>query len=77
MALQLTDRWGPKLSNLPETGMGYQIATVVLKDGREFPQTIIIGGLISQIRGLSEIPFIEEEIADFIITHDKWDWNRE
>jgi hypothetical protein len=75
--LTLSKRWGERLSNLPETGMGYQVATVVLKDGREFPQTRITEAVITKIRGLNEIPFTEEEIADIIITHDKWDWNQE
>jgi hypothetical protein len=75
--LRLSKKWAETLSKLPETGMDYQIATVVLKDGRQFPQTAIVGGLIAQIRGLSDIPFSEGDIADFIITHDKWDWSHE
>lgn len=54
--------------------MGYQIVSVFLKDGRRFDQTVIVGGTIGQIKGIAGIPFTEDEIADIIVTHDKWDF---
>lgn len=70
--LQLSDKWGPKLTSQPETGMGYQIASIVLEDGTRWDQALIEDGHITRIRGLSSIPFSEDQIADIIITHDKW-----
>jgi len=58
----------------PETGTGYCIATARLKDGREYRQVVINSGYVSQIRGYSDIPFVEEEIDYFVVTHDKWDF---
>jgi len=55
--------------------MGYQVVSVILQDGRRFDQTAVVGGVISEIRGLDEIPFTESEIAQIILTHDKWDFN--
>ena len=57
--------------------MGYQIATVVLKNGRRFDQVVIVEGLITKIRGRQGIPFTEDEIAEIILTHDKWDWSKD
>lgn len=69
--LQLSQRWTPRLVSQPETGMGYQIVTVFLRDGRHFDQVLIDGNVITKIRGLAQIPFAEEEITDIVVTHDK------
>ena len=68
--LQLSDKWGPRLARQPETGMGYQIATVVLSDGRRFNNVLIQEGLITRIKNLNIIPFTESEIIDIIVTGD-------
>jgi len=57
--------------------MGYHIVSILLKDGRQFNQVVVVEGRITQIRGLTGIPFGEEDIADVILTHDKWDFNAE
>jgi len=57
--------------------MGYQVASVILKDGRRFDQVVIVEGTISQIKDINDIPFSEDEIADIVVTHDKWDFNAE
>jgi hypothetical protein len=59
----------------PETGMGYWVATAILKDGREFKQVIVNSGYVTQVKGHSHIPFKEGDIDRFIITHDKWDFS--
>ena len=68
--LQLSDKWGPVLTRQRETGMGYQIAMVVLRDGRRFNDVLIQEGLITRIKGLAMIPFSESEITDIIVTGD-------
>lgn len=68
--LQLSDKWGPRLAEQPETGMGYQIATVILSDGRRFKDVLIQAGVIARIKGLTVIPFGEAEIADIVVTGD-------
>lgn len=70
--LQLKEKWGPRLTSQPETGMGYQVTTIFLRDGRRFEQVMIVEGLITRIRGRSDIPFNEEDIEDIVVTHDKW-----
>jgi hypothetical protein len=60
---------------LPETGMTYTVATVVLKDGRRFQQAVICDGAVGPIRGIDGIPFTEDEIAEIVPTHDTWDFD--
>jgi hypothetical protein len=75
--LKLSSRWVNYLKSQPETGMGYQIVSVILKDGRRFDQAAIILPYIGGVRGFDDIPFKEEEIDQIIVTHDKWDWSNE
>ena len=75
--LQLSDKWGPKLVSQPETGMGYQVASIILKDGSRYDQVLIEAGFITRIRGSKTIPFCEDQIADIVITHDKWNFATE
>ena len=75
MTLKLNQKWSDYLYHKPETGMGYQIATVMLKDGRRFERVVVDGNVeISEIFGHTNIPFTDEDIADIIVTHDKWDF---
>ena len=62
--IKLSEKWAPRLVNQPETGMGYQIATVSLADGREFDNVIIVGGVITSVGGSEKIPFSEDQIND-------------
>ena len=75
--LKVSSDWARFLVNQPETGMDYQITSVFLKDGRRFDQVVIVGGHITRIKGIKEIPFSEHDIADIVVTHDKWDFNSE
>jgi hypothetical protein len=69
--LQLSSKWAEFFRSRPETGMGYVIVTVVLKDGRRFPRTAVTGSTIGSIEGSPVIPSTEDEIAEFIVSHDK------
>ena len=75
--IALSKRWATYLVSLPETGIGYQVASVLLTDGRKFDQVIIDSGYVTRIRGHREIPFTEAEIVEITITHDKWNWKEE
>ena len=66
--LELSERWAPTLIGQPETGMGYQITTIILTDGREYPGVTIAGGIVTEVPGHSVIPFKDEEIADIVVT---------
>ena len=70
----LTGKLASELASKPETGMGYQVVTVVLKDSQRFDQVVVVQGQVSGIRGRKDIPFGMEDIAQIILTHDKWDF---
>ena len=67
--IKLSAKWAPVLLMQPETGMGYQVATVTLTDGRTFCQTRIVGGFITAIGNSEIIPFAEREIASIMVDH--------
>lgn len=48
-------------------GMGYQIAPIVLKDGRIFDHVVIVGGVITSVANNVEISFCEEEIDRIVV----------
>jgi len=75
--IELSTKWATELASKPETGMGYQIVSVVLKDGKRFDQVAVVEGRISEIRGRKDIPFTEDQIAEIVLTHDKWNFNAE
>jgi hypothetical protein len=75
--MALSSKWATELASKPETGMGYQVVSVILKSGRKFDQVAVVGGRITEIRRRKDIPFTEDQIAQILLTHDKWDFNAE
>jgi hypothetical protein len=71
MMLALSNKWAPILVSQPETGMGYQVASVFLVDGREFDHVTIVGGFITKIGISTEIPFREADIERIVVNHGK------
>ena len=74
---QFTGKLMPAVKALPETGMGYTVASITLTDGRKFDQAIIDSGYVTRVRGLPNIPFAEADVAEIKATHEKWDWKHE
>jgi hypothetical protein len=73
----LSREWASRLRVLPETGMGYQVVSVTLNDGRKFEQVVIDSGFITRVRGYTDIPFAASDITEITVTHDKWDWKED
>lgn len=69
--LELSEKWTRVLSSQPETGMGYQVVTVSLKDGRQFKRVLVVGGRVVSVDGDASVPFGEPEIDDIVVTHEK------
>jgi hypothetical protein len=57
-----------------ETGIGYQIVSVELKDGRCFDQVVVSECCIIEVRGYAEIPFAPHEVALVSINHKRWNF---
>jgi hypothetical protein len=49
--------------------MGYQICSVLLKDGRRIERVTVSSGIITKVEGFGAIPFAESDIQDIIVTH--------
>lgn len=57
-----------------ETGIGYQIVSVELKDGRCFDQVVASEGCIIEVRGCKEIPFAPDDVAVVSVNHKRWNF---
>jgi hypothetical protein len=59
--------------NAPESGMGYTIVTVYLKDGTFYEKATLCEGRLT-IRTYFELPFSEKDIEKRKATQDKSRW---
>ena len=57
------------LKEVGETGIGYQVVSVQLRDGRTFDQVVTSEYCIIEVRGYKEIPFAAEDIASLSVNH--------
>jgi hypothetical protein len=57
-----------------ETGIGYQVVSVALKDGRCFDQVATSEGYIIEVRGYREIPFATNDVASVAVNHKRWNF---
>jgi hypothetical protein len=62
------------LKRATETGIGYQVVSVELKDGRFFDQVVASEGCIIEVRGYKEIPFMSDEVSSVIVNHKHWNF---
>lgn len=68
--LRLSKRWAATLARERETGMGYQVVTILLEDGRRYDGVVVVNGIISPVAGTDSIPFAEADIESVRVTHD-------
>lgn len=68
--LYLSKKWADVLARERETGMGYQIVSIFLADGRRYDGVTVVGGMVSKVAGSTSIPFAEEDIERIVVTHD-------
>lgn len=62
------------LKGVEETGIGYQVVSVQLKDGRIFEQVAISEGCIIEVRGYKEIPFSADDVVSASVNHKRWNF---
>ena len=63
-----------QLKGARETGIGYQIVSVKLRDGRSFDQVVTSEGCVIEVRGYEEIPFAPEDVASVMVNHKRWNF---
>jgi len=64
------------LNSQKQTGPGYQVVAVHLKDGRQFDQVIASEGCIIAVRGYGELPFQTEEVSSVTVNHKDWNFKK-
>lgn len=57
-----------------ETGIGYLVVSVELRDGRCFEQVLASEGCIIEVRGHKEIPFGSQDLASVRVNHKRWNF---
>jgi hypothetical protein len=62
------------LKRAGETGIGYQVVSVELRDGRKFDQVVTSECCVIEVRGHKEIPFNPEEVASVSVNHKHWNF---
>jgi hypothetical protein len=62
------------LKQAEETGIGYQVVSVELKDGRSFDQVVTSECCIIAVRGHKEIPFATDDVASVSVNHKRWNF---
>lgn len=62
------------LKRATETGIGYQVVSVELKDGRSFDQVVTSEGCIIEVRGYEEIPFAPDDVISVSVNHKRWNF---
>ena len=72
MSIKLSDSWAKYLIKQPETGMGYYVVTLKLKDGRMIPQVVIDSGYVTRVKNMVIIDFTADDIIGIEVTHDTW-----
>jgi hypothetical protein len=63
-----------QLKREKETGIGYQVVSVSLKDGRYFDQVVTSEGCVIQVRGYEGVPFLPDEVASVSVNHKRWNF---
>jgi hypothetical protein len=73
----LPEKWSKQLAAMGETGMGYQVISVTLRDGRKIDDVAVVDAqIIGEVRGYDDIPFDPAEIVAFELTHNRWKFRR-
>jgi hypothetical protein len=65
-----------ELKRETETGIGYQVVSVTLNDGRYFDQAIASEGYIIEVRGYEDVPFAPSEVAKVTVNHKGWNFRK-
>jgi len=72
--VSLPGKFVGQLKSEKETGIGYQVVAVELKDGRSFEQVATSEGCIIEVRGFKGIPFSADEIVSVRVNHKTWNF---
>ncbi len=60
-----------------ETGPGYHVVEVKLRNGKCFDQVITSEGCVIHVRGHKEVPFAPDDVASVSVNHKLWNFRGE
>jgi hypothetical protein len=66
--------YADRLRHHGETGMGYQVVSVTLKNGKHFDQVVTSEGCVIQVRGHKDVPFSPDDVASVDVNHKRWNF---
>jgi hypothetical protein len=66
-----------QLRRIGQTGLGYQVVSVTLKNGRQFDQVLTSEGYVIQVRGHKDVPFTPDDVATVDVNHKTWNFRQE
>jgi hypothetical protein len=59
-----------------ETGIGYQVVSITLKNGKHFDQVVASEGCVIQVRGHKDVPFAPDDVAAVSVNHKNWNFRQ-
>ncbi len=59
-----------------ETGPGYQVVSVTLRDGKCFEQVVTSEGCVIHVRGHRDVPFAPDDVASVSVNHKQWNFRQ-
>ena len=62
------------LKQAEETGIGYRVISVKLRDGRCVEQVLASEGCIIEVRGHKDIPFGPDDVVSVRVNHRRWNF---
>lgn len=69
--------WAEYLRLQRETGPGYQVVSVQLRDGKRFDQVVASEGCVIQVRGHRDVPFAPDDVASVSVNHNEWNFRHD
>src|ERR1700730_4838938 len=72
--VQIPSEFVDHLKRATETGIGYKVVSVGLKDGRTFDQVFTSECCLIEVRGFKGIPFASEDVASVNVNHKRWNF---
>jgi hypothetical protein len=75
--VSIPGEYADRLKGQGETGMGYQVVSVTLKNGKHFDQVLTSEGCVIQVRGHRDVPFASDDVASVDVNHKRWNFRQQ
>ena len=69
--------WAEYLRRQRETGPGYQVVSVELRNGKCFDHVVTSEGCVIHVRGHRDVPFTPDDVASVSLNHNPWNFRHD